>query len=154
MYLRRVELHNVKLIKRLNLDFMRGEEPRMWTVIIGPNGTCKTAILQAIARAVAGKTSANTLGGGLLNRLQRIEGVDADSAGDERVEPKQAPALEIHATLHATHDGDGKELERAQPLMFTLKRDGSELIYDDEEPRHLDRARRQERVGWFASAHS
>lgn len=54
MYLRRLHLDNVKLLHGFKLDLLRGESPRMWTVLVGKNGTCKTTILQAIALAAAG----------------------------------------------------------------------------------------------------
>ena len=45
----------MKLLRDFTLDFNTADgAPRMWTVIIGPNGTAKTTILQAIALAAAG----------------------------------------------------------------------------------------------------
>ena len=62
MYLRRLHIRNLKLLKDFELDLTneRGE-PRMWTVIIGENGTGKTSILQAIAMAAAGGRHVNSL---------------------------------------------------------------------------------------------
>jgi hypothetical protein len=62
MYLRSLRIQNLKLLKDLHLSFVneRGE-PRMWTVIIGENGTGKTSILQAIAMAAAGALNVNGL---------------------------------------------------------------------------------------------
>jgi hypothetical protein len=62
MYLRHLHLQNLKLLRDLELSFT-GEDgkPRMWTVIIGENGTGKTSILQAIALAAAGAPHINGL---------------------------------------------------------------------------------------------
>jgi len=62
MYLRQLHIRNLKLLKDFHLSFAneRGE-PRMWTVIIGENGTGKTSILQAIAMAAAGALNVNSL---------------------------------------------------------------------------------------------
>lgn len=55
MFLREVHIKNLKLLKDLELSFTAPDgSPRMWTLIIGENGTGKTAILQAIAMAAAG----------------------------------------------------------------------------------------------------
>lgn len=62
MYLRRLRLCNLKLINDLTLDFTRDGKPRMFTVFIGENGTCKTSILQAIALAASGRRVADHLG--------------------------------------------------------------------------------------------
>ncbi len=53
-YLRRVELSNIRGFHRLDLDFGgQAEPPRMHTVVVGRNGTCKTTLLRAIALALA-----------------------------------------------------------------------------------------------------
>ena len=61
MYIRNLEIKNLKLIRDLKINFSRGGEPRMWTVLVGRNGLCKTSILQAIALAASGPTRANQL---------------------------------------------------------------------------------------------
>jgi hypothetical protein len=49
-------------MRDLNASFVRGDgTPRMWTVFVGENGTCKTTLLRAIALALAGSASANRL---------------------------------------------------------------------------------------------
>jgi hypothetical protein len=63
MYLRHLHVQNVKLLRSFELPFTRLDgTPRMWTVIIGENGLCKTTLLQAIALAALGKDRANQLG--------------------------------------------------------------------------------------------
>ncbi len=62
VYLHRLQIKNLKLIRDIELSFERDNgEPRMWTVLLGENGLCKTSILQAIAMVASGKTRANQL---------------------------------------------------------------------------------------------
>ncbi|QKZ03383.1 AAA family ATPase [Pseudomonas eucalypticola] len=62
MYIRSLSVRNLKRLRDLTLDFTDAQgNPRMWTVIIGENGTGKTSILQAIALASAGKLRVNDL---------------------------------------------------------------------------------------------
>lgn len=75
MYLRHLHIQNLKLLKSLELDLTNARgEPRMWTVIIGENGTGKTSILQSIAMAAAGGRHINSLMGNpksLADKRQR-----------------------------------------------------------------------------------
>lgn len=59
MYLRNLKIQNIKLIRDMVLPFSNKDAPRMWTVLVGENGLCKTSILQAIALAALGADSAN-----------------------------------------------------------------------------------------------
>lgn len=61
MYLTDLRLTNVKLARDLYLPLVRNGLPRMWTVVIGENGACKTTILQAAALAASGPTRSNQL---------------------------------------------------------------------------------------------
>jgi len=57
MYVKRVELHNVKCFSDFTLEFPDpppGERSGGWYVIVGPNGTGKSTILRAIALAFLG----------------------------------------------------------------------------------------------------
>jgi AAA domain, putative AbiEii toxin, Type IV TA system/AAA ATPase domain len=64
MYLRKLHIQNLRLIRDLELSFVDDTgEPRMWTVLIGRNATGKTSILQAIALAAVGHLRANLLAG-------------------------------------------------------------------------------------------
>jgi hypothetical protein len=62
MYLLDIDISGLKLLRdfRLSLRDAQGQ-PRMWTVLIGENGLCKTSILQAIAMAASGYVRANQL---------------------------------------------------------------------------------------------
>ncbi len=61
MYVRNVHIRNLKLLKDVRLSFLRGDEERMWTVLVGENGLGKTTILQSIALAASGRDRANQL---------------------------------------------------------------------------------------------
>ena len=69
MYLCHLCLHNLKRVRKIELDFTRDGKPRMWTMLIGENGVCKTAILQSIALASSGSTGANQLALGIVGSL-------------------------------------------------------------------------------------
>ena len=61
MYLRDIHIDGLKLLRNFELDFTRDGKPRMWTVLVGRNGLCKTSILRAIAIAASGQTLASQL---------------------------------------------------------------------------------------------
>ncbi|HEX5754591.1 MAG TPA: AAA family ATPase [Archangium sp.] len=61
MYITRLHVKNMKLMRDLVLDFTHEDKPRMWTVFVAENGACKTTLLQAIALAASGPDRANQL---------------------------------------------------------------------------------------------
>lgn len=61
MYITRLHVKNVKLMRDLQLDFTHEGKPRMWTVFVAENGACKTTLLQAIALAASGPERSNQL---------------------------------------------------------------------------------------------
>jgi AAA domain, putative AbiEii toxin, Type IV TA system len=74
MYLRNLKIQHMKRIADLSLDFEHEGQPRMWTVLIGENGTAKTTILQSIALAAAGGRQVNTLGKPIVKHLRDRRG--------------------------------------------------------------------------------
>lgn len=70
MYLRSLHIQHLKRISDLELDFTHDGKPRMWTVLIGENGTAKTSILQAVALAAAGSLQVNTLARPIVKHLR------------------------------------------------------------------------------------
>lgn len=65
MYLQHLHIENLKRIRSMGLDFTQPDgSSRLWNVIIGPNGTAKTSILQAIALAAAGGADVSRLTAG------------------------------------------------------------------------------------------
>jgi hypothetical protein len=84
MWLRELRVKNLKRLRDFTLDLRGpGGEPRKWTVIIGPNGTGKTSILQAAALAAAGNFRADDLVKDLRASLpdKRLERVVKSRAG-------------------------------------------------------------------------
>ncbi|NNC01824.1 AAA family ATPase [Corallococcus exiguus] len=61
MYITRLRLKNVKLLRNLSVDFTHEGQSRMWTVFVAENGSCKTTLLQAIALAASGAERGNQL---------------------------------------------------------------------------------------------
>lgn len=61
MYITRLLVKNMKLMRDLALDFTHEGKPRMWTAFVAENGACKTTLLQAIALAASGPDRANQL---------------------------------------------------------------------------------------------
>lgn len=56
MYLRHLQVRNVKLLRDVKVDFVGADDrPRMWTVFVGENRLCKTTLLQTIAAAACGQ---------------------------------------------------------------------------------------------------
>jgi hypothetical protein len=59
---RKLSLHNIKILADQTLSFVRADgQIRNWTVLLGDNATCKTTILQTIALASSGDKVARNL---------------------------------------------------------------------------------------------
>jgi len=69
MYIRHLKVENLKRLRSFELDFLHDGRPRMWTVLIGENGTAKTTLLQAIALAAAGYRDVSGLAGAAIKNL-------------------------------------------------------------------------------------
>ena len=62
MYLTSLTTENVKLLADQTFSFTNPDgTPRLWTVVIGDNGLCKTTLLQLIALAASGEKLARKL---------------------------------------------------------------------------------------------
>lgn len=62
MYLQKITLRNVKLLRDVAIDLTDASgNPRMWTVLLGENGLCKSTVLQCIALAASGPKLASAL---------------------------------------------------------------------------------------------
>ncbi len=62
MYIRDITIQNLKLLRDTRIPFVQEDgSPRMWTVLVGENGLCKTSVLQAIAMAASGPQRSNQL---------------------------------------------------------------------------------------------
>ncbi len=122
MYIRHLEVENLKRLGRFELDFTHRGEPRMWTVLIGENGTAKTTLLQAIALAAAGYKEVSGLAGATVKHLcdrrkeesmlidvQFMFGPDS-VAGGEKIHPLMPPK--------ARHKSGSLELRSRVSLPF------------------------------------
>jgi hypothetical protein len=62
VYLTNLKIERLKLLEEFSLRFVDDDgAPRMWTVLVGENGRCKTSILRAIALAASGAARGNEL---------------------------------------------------------------------------------------------
>ncbi len=62
MHITKLHLENIKCFDELSLDLTTPEgEPRMWTILVGENGTGKSTILQMVALTLAGFEAASEL---------------------------------------------------------------------------------------------
>ncbi len=79
MYLRHLRIERMKLFRDFDLSFTNADgTPRMWTVLIGENGTGKTTLLQAIALASVGPLQVNRLAGDMVTDLRDRRAPDAE----------------------------------------------------------------------------
>lgn len=173
MYLRHLHVRNMKLLRDFSLSFGQGSDgyPRLWTVIIGENGTGKTSLLQAIALSAAGAAQVNGLARPVIGHLR-----------DRRDEARQAP-LEIEATFDFTTDHPPYPGDPRHPLLsgyaalnlhrlkviskITLQPNEVNLaasstydlskVWAEDQPHPsgdpLDRARSLQLPGWFVAAY-
>ena len=61
MYISHIRLENIRGFRELEINLSGKDGPRLRTVIIGKNGTCKTSVLRAIALGLCDLTDANAL---------------------------------------------------------------------------------------------
>jgi energy-coupling factor transporter ATP-binding protein EcfA2 len=61
MYLRKLRLENIRGFDELELDLSEPSGVRLWTVLIGANGTGKTTLLRTIAIGLAAESDANAM---------------------------------------------------------------------------------------------
>lgn len=101
MYIRTVDIESMRLMQRLTLSFERDGAPRMWTVLLGENGLCKTTILQAIGLAASGYVRANQL-------------ADVPSLPDRRT-PDRKARIEATFSFDAAHHAE-REYPGLDPL--------------------------------------
>ena len=169
VYIDRLHVQRLKLLRDFRLDFTGTDgQPRMWTVIIGRNGTAKTSILQAIALAAAGSRQVSVLAQNVVAHLvdrrpRRPQPMQIDalfrftprSAADARVHPMLGRAPGKHVRLHSklslqpkqsTLAGRSYYCTAAEPDV-SLARNGDSLF----DP--LDDARADNRALWFVAGY-
>lgn len=157
MYLRKLHLRNLKRVRELTLDFEHEGQPRMWTVLIGENGTAKTSILQAVAMAAAGSRQVNTLARPVARHLRDRRGEEAMAV--EAIFSFGPRSLASEAALPALHD----QLDLRLRSSVTLK-PGSTSVeahsryeqWGEDVPStegELDDARETHRPYWFIAGY-
>ncbi|HEX4421962.1 MAG TPA: AAA family ATPase [Kofleriaceae bacterium] len=109
MYLRRLRVQNVKLLRDVPISFVGADgKPRMWTVFVGENRSCKTTLLQTIAAAASGRDQAIHLT------------TDVVSSWPDLRRPSSRLAIEAEfgfsATRHAWRSYPNEGTENFQPL--------------------------------------
>ena len=155
MYLRRLHLRHMKRIADLELALEHGGQPRMWTVLIGENGTAKTTILQAIALAAAGRLQVNALAKPVVRHLRDRRG-DAPLAVEARFAfTPRALADPTSRPEDTQADGLWSHLELANGSTTItagaayLRGDARHFRSDDP----LDAARAVHRRDWFVAGY-
>lgn len=91
MYLKELRLKNIRLLADQTFSLTRRDgTPRMWTVILGDNGLCKSTLLQSVALAASGLklTSALARDAQLFRRADA--GPRQSARIDVRFEPSRA----------------------------------------------------------------
>ena len=123
MWLRRLHVTNLKRLRDFTLDLTRPDgSPRMWTVLIGRNGTGKTSLLQAAALTAAGTVGAE----GLIGNMR-------ESLPDKRLEVRRGQRTTTVSPTEATLSADfvfgprGRNATREHPL----KRPGDQFFYSE-----------------------
>ena len=160
MYVRQLYVQNLKRLRDFEVDFRHRGRPRMWTVLIGENGTAKTTLLQAIALAATGAKQVNTLAGPVVKHLRDRRG-QLPMAIDATFEfPAHARDVDIHPLLRKIPPRVGISSQvcleagstslDAQARYINLDRPVP-VNTGDRDP--LDHARDRHTRGWFVAGY-
>ncbi|MCZ6673942.1 MAG: AAA family ATPase [Verrucomicrobia bacterium] len=84
MYIKRVELTNIRCFEHVEIDLSSNGDIRKWAVILGDNGVGKTTLLRSIALALGDRESAAALLRDLPGEWVRHE--SADKTGTIRID--------------------------------------------------------------------
>lgn len=157
MYLRSLKLHNLKLLREVEISFTRDDgEVRPWTVLVGENGQCKTAILQAIALAASGATLGSELAevASLPDRRQPATEMMLIGAeftfGEEAHRTRVYPGLESKPTLPPYLRSSIAAKSTWRDLVGSSRYVGVEhtLVFDP-----IREARRTQLPSWFVAGY-
>ena len=155
MYLRRLNVRNVKLLRNVEVNFVdANNQPRMWTVFVGENRLCKTTLLQTIAAAACGRDRGTQLVTDVIASWPDL---------------RNLVSLSVHAEFgfsesrHAVRSYPGKRVSWEKPPRLTselsLERDkrlfagGSAYIGVDGEQDPLGDARSPALGDWFVAGY-
>lgn len=155
MYIRSLHIKNLKRLRDLSLTFTNDDgSPRMWTVLIGENGTGKTSILQAIALTAAGTLRVNDLAGKSFAHLVDLR---QRSTMEVRARYGFTPSSLVDPKRHPLQKGEKADLRLTSVVNLKPKetslRAHSWYGEDDHAPKGsqdpLDNARASETHLWF-----
>lgn len=161
MYIESIKIQNLKRLRDFELKFTSDNDaPRMWTVLIGENGTGKSSILQAIALAAAGRLLVNSLAGNSIAHLAdgrqedemkisarfRIAEVNPPTSSAASQKRRTKKALQP-STVDRILVSDVNLRPKQSTLRATSRFEDESLRVEGEDP--LDEARAQELSGWF-----
>lgn len=161
MYLERIEIKGLKLLRDFKLTFRDGVGPlKKWTVLIGRNGTGKTSVLQAIALAAIGHQQLDHLVGSALQHLpdRRKDAPEFDIEAEFSFAP-EAFRLNVFPGLKSPDPKQTILWSRVHKFHGKTLLDGeSEYVggveYDRAKMRDpLSDARAEVRPLWFAAAY-
>lgn len=135
MYIEHLHVRNLRLLAEQEFSFLGADgQPRLWTVIVGENGVCKSTILQAVVLAALGPK----LGSALAQDAQQFRNANSN-------EPAEVRARFRPAAAHGPN-----------PLVSSLRilpQRHDFLEQEDPEPtadaRRLDDIRARREPGWF-----
>ena len=161
MYLRQLRVGGLKRLHGFTLDVTHRGKPRMWTVLIGENGTAKTTLLQAIALAAAGSKQVNTLVGPIVRHL-RDRRTDTPMSIEARFE--FTPSSLVSADAHPHLQGDKAGLRLLSKVTLepgstsldahaTYTREGGQQVDPNSSKDPLDAARDVHRPLWFVAGY-
>ena len=130
MYIENLNVRNIRLLAEQDFSFLKADgTPRLWTVIVGENGVCKSTLLQSIALAAMGPK----LGSALVQDAQRLRNVAS------------ADAASITAAFRSPREG--------APIVSSLRIDPDRFDLIPGEEGHgasyLDDLRAHRRREWF-----
>jgi hypothetical protein len=132
MYIERLQVRNLRLLAEQEFSFLGPDgQPRMWTVIVGENGVCKSTILQAIALAALGPK----LGTAVAQDAQQF--------------------LNVFARDSARIKASFRPQDQGSPLVVSLHivPERHDLIHGTQESLRMDEIRGFRMPGWFVAGY-
>lgn len=164
MYLRKLHVQNVKLLRDVEIDFVDAQGyPRMWTVFVGENRLCKTTLLQTIAAAASGRDKATHIATDVIESWPDLRRPRPNGTGAKNV---AGTKIDIEATFGFSPERRPLPWYRPPstlPILHSrLTLDPGRSVFDgascyegspdpDEDP--LMVMRRENLAGWFVAGY-
>jgi hypothetical protein len=140
MYLKSLRVKNVRLLAEQEFSFVDAHgAPRLWTVILGDNGLCKSTILQSIALAALGPKLASSV-------MRDAQGLRSEDR------KKETASIDACFSRPAERGSDGIDGE-ALNVRLRIEPDRHDFVTDESTAgaaEHLDTIRARRAKGWFA----